>query len=97
MSLMDRDWYRAELARRQQRSRRGKWWRALRVAAVVTAVVPIALAILPVAFTSRCDVGAWQTVPSACWGRSWAALSERVAGNMRATRGWPLIIVRVDR
>jgi hypothetical protein len=97
MSLMDRDWYRAELAQRQRRLRRDERRRVLRLIIVATAVVLTSLAIVPVAVTPRCDFAAWQMQPTACWRWSWAALSVRVAGNMAATRGFPLAIVRVDR
>jgi hypothetical protein len=97
MSLMDRDWYRAELAQRQRRLRRDERRRALTIAVVATAMVLTALAILPVAVAPRCDFAAWQRQPVACWRWSWAALSVRVAGNMEATRGFPIATVRVDR
>jgi hypothetical protein len=36
-------------------------------------------------------------MPVACWRWSWSALSERVLGNMAATRGWPIATVQIDR
>ena len=97
MGLMDRDWYRAELTQRERCLRRGKRWHALATVIAGAAIVATMLVILPVGFTSRCDVGSWQRTPVACWHRSWAALSDRVAGNMAATRGWPFSVVRVGR
>jgi hypothetical protein len=97
MSLMDRDWYRAELAQRQQRLRRDERRRVLRMAIVATAIVLTGLAILPIAVTPRCDFAAWQTQPVACWRWNWTALSVRVMGNMEATRGFPVATVRGDR
>ena len=51
MSLMDRDWYRAELAQRQRGLHRVRRWRALKMAVVVTAIVLAALAVPPVTLT----------------------------------------------
>ena len=56
----------------------------------------LAVAVLPVAMTSRCELGAWQIAPVACWWYSAAGLVERVKGNMGATRGFPFTIIRVD-
>jgi hypothetical protein len=92
MGLMDRDWYRADLAQRQ---RRRKWRGAVRGGMAATAIMLAALAILPFTLTSRCDPDGWQTMPLTCWRSSWTALSERVAGNMAATRGFPIVTVRV--
>jgi hypothetical protein len=95
MGLIDRDWYWAERARRAQRCLRLA--RGFRTAVAVATALLAVFASLPIAITSRCDFDTWQTEPGACWRWSWAALSERVAGNMAATRGgWPVAIVRVD-
>jgi len=67
------------------------------VPAVIAAAVIIAATVavgLPVAMVAQCEVDGWSSKPLTCWRLSWAALSDRVAGNMTATRGWPFIIVQ---
>jgi hypothetical protein len=49
MSMMDRDWYRAELAQRERRLRRAERRRRLRIATAAMAIVPLTI-------TSRCDL-----------------------------------------
>src|SRR5215472_15589642 len=120
MSLMDRDWYRKELAQRElaqrlparsatpgryrssavravpelRRKAKRRW---LWVAVGIGVILPGVSAILPIAMTSHCDLRTWQAQPVPCWRYSWAALSKRVSGNMAASRGFPLIIVRTGR
>jgi hypothetical protein len=107
MGMMDRDWYREDLAKRLRhwapavRSHRAtpalRLSRGFALTAMMLAVVfGIALAAPPI-LTSRCDQTAWRVEPVACWQYSWQALTARAAGNMAATRGWPLIIVQSGR
>ena len=98
MSLEDRDWYREDLARRaasdELRRRRAKW-RGLRQAVAMLAItVGAIILVAPPVLASRCDLVGRNIQPVACWGYSWAALSARVAGNMAATRGYPVFIVQ---
>jgi hypothetical protein len=95
MGMMDRDWYRDELAQRRRRHRRKEWRGTVRGVMATTAIMLAALAILPFTLTSRCDLDGWQTMPVICWRSSWMALNERVKGNMAATRGFPVSTVRV--
>ena len=74
-----------ELARRSAK-RRWRW-----AVAGIGAIVLAAL-VLP-AMSSRCDLPAWQREPVTCWRHSWAALGERVSGNMAESRGLPVVIV----
>lgn len=93
MSLEDRDWYREALAERLRRNRRvtrrGLWLAIAMVASILVVIVLVA----PPTFASRCDQATWQIRPVTCWQYSWQALSARVAGNMTATRGYPVIVV----
>jgi hypothetical protein len=96
MSLEDRDWYRAELARRERRSRGSKRRHALSAGAT-GGILMVIMAIELVAASSACGSGGWQTTPGACWRSGWSALADRVSGNMAASRGHPLTVVRVGR
>src|SRR5690242_16813090 len=100
MSLMDRDWYREDLAKRLLRIRGATQPKPAEQAVPVrhqnrgfwltgtmlAVVIGIVVAAPPI-LTSRCDQTAWQIQPVACWQYSWQALSVRVEGNMAATRG----------
>ena len=100
MSLEDRDWYRAEMARRRsagsyatvshQPLRQVSRWRVARTTVIAAvAVVAIGLVLLPATMDPRCDLDSWTSTPV-----EWSALSDRVSGNMAASRGWPVTIVQ---
>ena len=100
MGLMDRDWYRDEIAQRKrcaERARRNARLRWLGTALGVGLMVLATLMTLPVVMTSRCSSAAWQQEPMTCWRYSWTAFSERVSNNMAASRGFPVIIVQQSR
>lgn len=105
MSLDDREWYRAEMARRRSASRtkarplpkllaRINARPALKLISGAVATAAVALAVLPVTVTPRCTLDNWTSTPEGCWLWSWSELTDRVAGNMAATRGWPFVIVQ---
>jgi hypothetical protein len=80
MSLADRDWYRAELAKRERR-------RAFCMVGALGAVVLAAMMILPIVVTPVCNRDVWRTSAGACWRDGWSALVDRIGGNMAASRG----------
>jgi hypothetical protein len=57
----------------------------------------VAAVILPIVATPVCNLGAWRATPGACWHGAWSALADRISGNMAASRGYPVTIVRVGR
>jgi hypothetical protein len=83
MSLLDRDWYQKDLARRLRRIKGTASYvppyRRRLLPWLVIALVTIVLA-APPTLTSRCDQSAWHSDPISCWQYSWQALSARVAG-----------------
>jgi len=107
MGLEDHDWYRDEIRRRErpepamlaginQQLRHAAWQRAPRIAGVVVAIVIAAMVVL-VIMTPVCDRDGWLASPGGCWDASRQALTDQVSGNMEATRGYPVMVVRVDR
>lgn len=80
MGLEDRDWYRAEMARRKRRLLPGGFQRPRRVP-TMAAVAIVAFLVSSIALTSSCDFDRWQATPAACWQRTWATLLQRIAGN----------------
>ena len=68
------------------------------VMAAVAMAAFVAVAARPVGLTPRCNgVATWRHSPVACWRDSAATLIAGVERNMAATRGYPVIVVRVDR
>jgi hypothetical protein len=113
MGIMDRDWYREDLAKRlrripgaaqpaeptplEHRAAPARLNRGFWLTGTMLAVVMGIVVAAPPILTSRCDQTAWQIQPVRCWQYSWQALSARVEGNMAATRGWPVVVVQGGR
>lgn len=55
-----------------------------------------AMVILPIVVTPVCNLDVWRASPGACWRDGWSALVDRIGGNMAASRGYPVVVVRVD-
>jgi hypothetical protein len=81
MSLLDRDWYQKDLARRLRRIKGTASYvlpyRRHLLPWLAVAVVTVILA-APAIFASRCDRGMWRIDPVACWQYSWQAVSASI-------------------
>jgi hypothetical protein len=86
MSMMDRDWYREEVAKRLRQisgtpsyipSPATKLKKLTKRHGLWLAVTLVAVVLaVPLTLTSRCDQGSWLSEPVACWQYSWCRVAS---------------------